>query len=136
METPDPASSPAFAHGYDVERIRADFPILSRLVHGYPLVYLDNAATTQRPESVVQAVVACYREINANVHRGAHELSIRATEAYEGAREVVADHVGASSAREVIFVRGTTEAINLQPGPVADSGGTRRGHGAVRRRRA
>jgi cysteine desulfurase/selenocysteine lyase len=98
---------------YDVERIRADFPILDRLVHGHPLAYLDNAATSQKPYSVIQAVDAYYREINANVHRGAHELSIRATEAYEEAREVVADHIGAPSASELIFVRGATEAINL-----------------------
>ncbi|MFC1531591.1 cysteine desulfurase [Gemmatimonadota bacterium] len=93
--------------------MRADFPILGRLVHGSPLVYLDNAATSQKPYSVIQAVDAYYREINANVHRGAHELSIRATEAYEEARAVVANHIGASSASELVFVRGTTEAINL-----------------------
>jgi cysteine desulfurase/selenocysteine lyase len=113
METPDPTSDIATAPGYDIERIRADFPILGRLVHGHPLVYLDNAASSQKPYSVIQAVDAYYREIHANVHRGAHELSIRATEAYEGAREVVADFIGAKSADEVIFVRGTTEAINL-----------------------
>jgi len=113
METPDPSPDIASVPDYDIERIRADFPILGRLVHGHPLVYLDNAASSQKPYSVIQAVDAYYREINANVHRGAHELSIRATEAYEGAREVVADHIGAASSDEVIFVRGATEAINL-----------------------
>ena len=113
METPDSPSDNASVAVYDIDRIRADFPILGRLVHGHPLVYLDNAASSQKPYSVIQAVDAYYREIHANVHRGAHELSIRATEAYEGARGVVADHIGAASADEVIFVRGTTEAINL-----------------------
>jgi cysteine desulfurase/selenocysteine lyase len=113
METPDPTSVVTPASGYDIERIRSDFPILGRLVHGFPLVYLDNAASSQKPYSVIQAVDAYYREIHANVHRGAHELSIRATEAYEEAREVVAAHVGAASSSELIFVRGATEAINL-----------------------
>jgi cysteine desulfurase/selenocysteine lyase len=113
METPDSTSGATVPSAYDVERIRADFPILGRLVHGSPLVYLDNAATSQKPYSVIQAVDAYYREINANVHRGAHELSIRATEAYEESRAVVAEHIGAASADEVIFLRGTTEAINL-----------------------
>ena len=113
MESPDSKSVSAPPSPYDVERIRADFPILGRLVHGAPLVYLDNAASSQKPYSVIQAVDAYYREINANVHRGAHELSIRATEAYEGARAVVAEHIGATSASELVFVRGTTEAINL-----------------------
>jgi len=113
MDTPDSTSDLIPAAGYDIERIRADFPILSRLVHGSPLVYLDSAASSQKPYSVIQAVDAYYREIHANVHRGAHELSIRATEAYEDSRTVVAEHIGAASADEVIFVRGTTEAINL-----------------------
>jgi cysteine desulfurase/selenocysteine lyase len=113
METPDSTSVTSSHSAYDIERIRADFPILARLVHGVPLVYLDNAASSQKPYSVIQAVDAYYREIHANVHRGAHELSIRATEAYEGAREVVAEHMGAASSSEIIFVRGTTEAINL-----------------------
>jgi cysteine desulfurase/selenocysteine lyase len=113
METPDSTSGATVPSAYDVERIRADFPILGRLVHGSPLVYLDNAATSQKPYSVIQAVDAYYREINANVHRGAHELSIRATETYEESRAVVAEHIGAASADEVIFLRGTTEAINL-----------------------
>jgi cysteine desulfurase/selenocysteine lyase len=113
MDTPDSTSDLAPTAAYDIGRIRADFPILGRLVHGFPLVYLDSAASSQKPYSVIQAVDAYYRETHANVHRGAHELSIRATEAYEDAREVVADHIGASSSTEVIFVRGTTEAINL-----------------------
>ncbi|MEK6253922.1 MAG: SufS family cysteine desulfurase, partial [Gemmatimonadales bacterium] len=113
MDTPDSTSDLTPTAAYDIERIRADFPILGRLVHGSPLVYLDNAASSQKPYSVIQAVDAYYSEIHANVHRGAHELSIRATEAYEDSRAVVADHIGAASADEVIFVRGTTEAINL-----------------------
>jgi len=113
METPDSNSVSAPPPPFDVERIRADFPILGRLVHGFPLAYLDNAATSQKPYSVIQAVDAYYREINANVHRGAHELSIRTTQAYEDSRAVVAEHIGAVSADEVIFLRGTTEAINL-----------------------
>ena len=82
--------------------VRAQFPVLQQEVNGRPLVYLDSAASSQKPYSVIQAVDAYYSEIHANVHRGAHELSIRATEAYEGAREVVADHIGAAPA-EVIF---------------------------------
>jgi cysteine desulfurase/selenocysteine lyase len=113
MDTPHSTSVAAPPSAYEIERIRADFPILGRLVHGAPLAYLDNAATSQKPYSVIQAVDAYYQEINANVHRGAHELSIRATEAYEDARAVVAEHIGAASADEVIFTRGTTEAINL-----------------------
>jgi selenocysteine lyase/cysteine desulfurase len=113
MDIPDSTSDLSPTPAYDIERIRADFPILGRLVHGFPLAYLDSAASSQKPYSVIQAVDAYYRETHANVHRGAHELSIRATEAYEDAREVVADHIGASSSAEVIFVRGTTEAINL-----------------------
>lgn len=116
MDTPDLTSVGAPPSGYEIERIRADFPILDRRVHGYPLAYLDNAASSQKPYSVIQAVDSYYREIHANVHRGAHELSIRATEAYEGARSVVADHIGAASSDELVFVRGTTEAINLVAG--------------------
>ena len=116
MHTPDLTHVDAPPAGYDIERIRADFPILERRVHGLPLVYLDNAASSQKPYPVIQAVDSYYREIHANVHRGAHELSIRATEAYEGARSVIADHIGAESADELVFVRGTTEAINLVAG--------------------
>jgi cysteine desulfurase/selenocysteine lyase len=118
METTEPttASSPAEAHGFDVERVRADFPILARTVCGHNLVYLDNAASSQKPARVIEAVEIYYRTYHANVHRGAHELSVQATEAYEGARAAVARHIGASDVAEVVFVRGTTEAINLVAG--------------------
>jgi len=97
----------------DVERIRRDFPILGREVRGRPLSYLDNAATTQKPSVVIETVVRYYRESNANVHRGVHALSERATEAYEGARRTVARFLNAASEREIVFTRGTTESINL-----------------------
>jgi cysteine desulfurase/selenocysteine lyase len=97
----------------DVEALRADFPILSRTVHGRPLVYLDNAATTQKPRVVLDALASYYSGINANVHRGVHELSERATEAYEGARERVRAFFNASSTREIVFTRNATEGINL-----------------------
>ena len=98
---------------YDVMRVRADFPILERTVHGKPLVYLDNAATTQKPRVVLDAIAAYYTNLNANVHRGVHELSERATEAYEGARERVRVFFNAASTREIVFTRNATEAINL-----------------------
>ncbi len=97
----------------DVERIRRDFPILDREVRGNRLVYLDNAATTQKPLSVIQAVDEYYREYNSNVHRGVHYLSEQATLKYEGARERVRVFINASSEKEIIFTRGTTEGINL-----------------------
>ena len=97
----------------DVERIRQDFPILSRSFHGRPLVYLDSAATSQKPRSVVEAEERYYDRINANVHRGVYALSVEATEAYEAARERVARFLGAKDPSGVVFVRGTTEAINL-----------------------
>lgn len=93
--------------------LRADFPILSRCVNGRPLVWLDNSATTQKPNCVIDAVNRFYRETNSNVHRGAHQLAREATEAYEEAREKMRVFLGASSREEVVFVRGTTEAINL-----------------------
>ena len=98
---------------FDAQRVRRDFPILQELVNGEPLVYLDNAATTQKPEAVIDAIVHYYRHDNANVHRGAHTLSDRATRAFEGARETVASFLNAPNSREVIWTRGTTEAINL-----------------------
>src|SRR5579859_7415608 len=101
------------ASGLDVERLRADFPILREVVNGRPLVYLDNAATSQKPESVIQALVHYYRHGNANIHRGVHLLSQRATEEYEAARGKVQGFLGAREAREIVFVRGATEAINL-----------------------
>jgi cysteine desulfurase/selenocysteine lyase len=97
----------------DVNQIRSDFPILKRQVHGKPLVYLDNAATSQKPESVLQAMDGYYRRYNANIHRGVHTLAEEATAAYEGARRKVGRFINAYSPREVVFVRNTTEAINL-----------------------
>jgi cysteine desulfurase/selenocysteine lyase len=97
----------------DVARVRRDFPILAATVHGAPLAYLDNAATTQKPRAVLAAVMRYYEHDNSNVHRGVHALSERATAAYEGARERVRRHLNAASSREIVFVRGTTEAINL-----------------------
>ncbi|MCP3162813.1 cysteine desulfurase [Myxococcus qinghaiensis] len=98
---------------FDVQRVREDFPLLRQEVRGRPLVYLDSAATAQKPQAVIDAIVRFYQHDNANVHRGVHILSERATEAYEGARETVRGFLNARDAREIIFVRGTTEAINL-----------------------
>ncbi|HEV2270940.1 MAG TPA: cysteine desulfurase [Steroidobacteraceae bacterium] len=98
---------------FDVERVRRDFPILERLVNGRPLVYLDSAASSQRPLPVLRAVEQYETHTHANVHRGVHALSQAATEAYEGARERVRRFINAHSTREIIFVRGTTEGINL-----------------------
>jgi cysteine desulfurase / selenocysteine lyase len=97
----------------DIPRARDDFPILRRSVHGKPLVYLDNAATSQKPQRVIDCEARYYSEINANIHRGVHTLSQLATEAYEEARETVRRFINAASREEIIFVRGTTEAINL-----------------------
>ncbi|MGF6546436.1 cysteine desulfurase/selenocysteine lyase [Paraburkholderia youngii] len=96
-----------------VARWRGDFPIFRELIHGNPLVYLDNGATTQKPSAVIDAQRDYYEHANANVHRGVHELSQRATDAYEGARERIARFVNAARAEEIVYVRGTTEAINL-----------------------
>jgi cysteine desulfurase/selenocysteine lyase len=98
---------------FDPERARADFPILSRTVHGKPLVYLDNAATTQKPRAVLDAIRRYYEVENANVHRGVHHLSELATRAYEGARARLGRFVGTSDPAEIVFVRGATEAVNL-----------------------
>ncbi|MBO5181772.1 MAG: cysteine desulfurase [Paraprevotella sp.] len=98
---------------YDVEKIRADFPILQREVYGRPLVYLDNSATTQKPHQVVDALVNEYYSVNANVHRGVHFLSQQATELHEASRETVRRFLNARSASEIVFTRGTTESINL-----------------------
>ena len=97
----------------DWQDIRAEFPALAQTVKGRPLIYLDSAATSQKPRCVIEAVQRFYERDNANVHRGMHELSARATAAYEGAREKVAAFLGAESADEIVFTRGTTEAINL-----------------------
>ena len=98
---------------YDIEQIRADFPILGRTVYGKPLVYLDNGATTQKPRCVVEAITNEYYNTNANVHRGVHFLSQQATELHEAARETVRRFINARSTSEIVFTRGTTESINL-----------------------
>ncbi|HEX2060239.1 MAG TPA: aminotransferase class V-fold PLP-dependent enzyme, partial [Thermoanaerobaculia bacterium] len=98
---------------YDVERIRRDFPILSRSARGKRLVYLDNAATTQKPKQVIDRIVRYYSEENSNVHRGVHYLSEVATIEYENARGYVQRFLNAASEKEIVFTRGTTEAINL-----------------------
>jgi cysteine desulfurase/selenocysteine lyase len=100
-------------HLYDVEEIRKDFPILKTLVHGKPLCYLDNAATTQKPKSVIDKDVYYYTHINSNIHRGVHYLSEAATKAYEDSRVTVQKFINAESEKEIIFTRGTTESINL-----------------------
>jgi cysteine desulfurase/selenocysteine lyase len=97
----------------DWQAAREDFPILRERAHGRPLIYFDNAATTQKPRAVLDTLRNYYEHTNANVHRGLHELSTRATEAYEKARQRVADYLGAASADEIVFTRGTTESINL-----------------------
>lgn len=98
---------------FDVARVRQDFPILRERAHGKPLVYLDNAATSQKPQVVIDTLTRYYRAENANIHRGIHYLSERATEAYEGARAAAARFLNAAEPREIVFVRSTTEAVNL-----------------------
>ena len=98
---------------FDVAHVRRDFPILSRSVHGKPLVYLDNGATSQKPQAVIEALSRYYREENSNIHRGVHFLSERATAAYEEARQKIQAFINAAHKEEIIFVRGTTEAVNL-----------------------
>jgi cysteine desulfurase/selenocysteine lyase len=105
---------------FDVEAVRRDFPILSQQVNGKPLVYLDNGASSQRPEAVLHAMDRYYREMHSNVHRGAHTLGDLATSAFEGAREKVQKFVNAPSSRQVIWTRGTTEAINLVANGLAE----------------
>jgi cysteine desulfurase/selenocysteine lyase len=99
--------------GWPVETIRADFPILAQQVHGKPLAYLDNAATTQKPNVVIEVIGRFYRETNANIHRGVHALAERATSEFEAARDAVRRFLNARSSDEIVFVRGATEAINL-----------------------
>jgi cysteine desulfurase/selenocysteine lyase len=107
-------NSPLGSGGFDVNRIRRDFPILNeKVAGGKPLVWLDNGATTQKPNAVIDRISYFYRHENSNVHRGAHELAARSTDAYEAARETVAKFLGAPSKDNIVFVRGTTEAINL-----------------------
>ena len=98
---------------FDVEKIRVDFPVLHETVNGKPLVYLDNAATSQKPMPVIEALDNYYREYNSNIHRGVHHLSQVATDAYESARNKIRDYIHAESNKEIIFVRGATEGINL-----------------------
>lgn len=105
--------TPGPTGGLDVARIRTAFPVLHQQINGRPLAYLDNAATTQKPRSVIDAVSRYYEHDNANIHRGVHALSMRATEAYEAARARIARFVGARRREEIVFVRGATEAINL-----------------------
>ena len=97
----------------DISRVREDFPILAREVYGKPLVFLDSAASAQKPRAVIDAMRRCYEEEYANIHRGVYFLSQKATEAYEGAREVVREFINAAESREIVFVRNATEAINL-----------------------
>lgn len=100
-------------NAFDVERIRRDFPILHQQIHGQPLAYLDNGASSQKPQCVINAIVQCYRHDYANVHRAVHTLGERTTQAYEQARTKVKTFINARDEREIIYVRGTTEAINL-----------------------
>jgi cysteine desulfurase/selenocysteine lyase len=116
MSTATPLRSPIAkpaAPGFDVEAIRQEFPILRQTVNGRPLVYLDNAATTQKPIQVIEAESEMYTRYYANVHRGVHRLSVESTEAYEAVREKVRAFLNARETREIVFVRGTTEGINL-----------------------
>jgi cysteine desulfurase/selenocysteine lyase len=116
---PAPAIAPIFTDAssgtrtFDAASIRNDFPILQEMVHGRPLIWLDNGATTQKPQAVIDRLAAFYAHENSNVHRGAHTLAARATDAYEAARDKVRRFIGASSPSEIVFVRGTTEGINL-----------------------
>ena len=105
-----PVASPG---AFDISAIRRDFPILGERVNGRPLIWLDNAATTQKPQAVIDRLAYFYQHENSNIHRAAHELAARSTDAYEAAREKVARFLGASSSSEIVFVRGATEAINL-----------------------
>jgi cysteine desulfurase/selenocysteine lyase len=98
---------------FDVQKIRQDFPVLAQKVHGKPLVYLDNGATSQKPQAVIDTVSRYYRAENSNIHRGVHYLSERATAAYEAAREKIRNFINGARTEEIVFVRGTTEAINL-----------------------
>jgi cysteine desulfurase/selenocysteine lyase len=119
---PETAAGLTSAHpGFDVQAVRRDFPILRERVHGHPLIWLDNAATTQKPQSVIDRLSYFYAHENSNIHRAAHELAARATDAYEAARDKIARFLHASSSDEIVFVRGTTEGINL----VAQSWGRR-----------
>lgn len=119
---PDKRPATAVVAPMDVTAIRRDFPILAQQINGHPLAYLDNAASSQRPLQVLDAIQHYYTHDHANIHRGVHTLSHRATDLFEGARETVRAFINAGSIREIIFTRGTTEAINL----VASSFGDRK----------
>ncbi len=108
-----PSDSAIAEVAFDAQAVRADFPILGEIVNGLPLVWLDSAATTQKPAVVLERLDHFYRHENSNIHRGAHELASRATDAYEQARTTAADFLGAGGREEIVFVRGTTEAINV-----------------------
>lgn len=109
----DPVTAPPRAVGLDIERVKADFPILTQQINGHRLVYLDSAATSQKPREVINAILEYYRKMNSNIHRGLHTLAERATEAYEATRVHTARFVGGVQPEEIIFTRGTTESINL-----------------------
>src|SRR6266571_6129995 len=113
MTVARPTARPATTAPFEVRRVREDFPILDQKVFGKPLAYLDNAATAQKPRAVIDAIARFYEHDNANIHRGLHALSERATAAYEDARGRLRRFVNAAQEREIVFVRGTTEAINL-----------------------
>lgn len=113
---PTESYQPAPATSFDVETVRRDFPILHQMVNGHPLVYLDNAATAQKPQVVLDAVLDYYTSVNSNVHRGVHRLSQLSTDAFEAAREAVRRFVDASSDHEIVFTKGTTDSINLVAG--------------------
>lgn len=113
VTVPRPPGEMFVTPGFDVEKVRRDFPILHERIHGCPLVYLDNAATSQKPEAVIDAIAGYYRHHNANIHRGVHLLSQKATDEYEAVRNLAKEFMNARESREIVFVRGTTEAINL-----------------------
>lgn len=123
MSANAPDMKAAAGKTFPVARLRADFPALDQQVHGHPLAYLDNAATAQKPHAVIDAVRSYYEHDNANIHRGVHTLSERATAAYEGAREKTRAFLNARSTREIVFLRGATEAINLVAASLGQSFG-------------
>ena len=98
---------------FNIEKIRADFPILQRQIYNRPLVYFDNAASTQKPRQVIDAIARYYEHDNCNIHRGVHYLSVKATEDYEETRREVRDFINAKNTREIIFTKGATESLNL-----------------------
>src|SRR5262245_1744139 len=113
MSRPDPEKTDHQPPAFDVNRIRREFPILDQTINGFPLAYLDNASTSQKPQAVLNALTSFYSSSNANINRGVHSLSERATEEYEAARAKAQNFIGADSADEIVFVRGVTEAVNL-----------------------